>query len=172
VTVWALGDAVPQVDPQAWVHPAAQLIGDVVVAAHATIWPGAVLRGDRGRIEVGEGSSVQDNCVVHPRGGRPTTIGRDCVIGHAAHLEGVRIDDAVLVGSGSIVLEGAHVHTGAAVTAGALVREGTEVPPGHRAQGSPAKLVPQAGIAEQVRAGAATYRALAARYARDLRAVG
>ncbi|MFL5883914.1 MAG: gamma carbonic anhydrase family protein [Thermoleophilaceae bacterium] len=113
MALYALGDLAPQVDATAYVHPTAQLIGDVVVHAEASVWPGAVLRADFNRIEVGEGSAVEDNTVVHPRGPRPTTIGRDCVIGHMAHLEGVTVEDAVLIGSGSIVLEGARIRTGA-----------------------------------------------------------
>src|SRR3954466_12110679 len=83
--MWALGDLEPRVDAQAWVHPDAQLIGDVTVGAHASIWPGAVLRADLGAIVVGAGSAIEDNCVIHPRGPHPTTIGADCVVGHAAH---------------------------------------------------------------------------------------
>ena len=167
--MWALGDAVPRIDPEAWVHPAAQLIGNVTIAAHASIWPGAVLRGDLGEIEGGEGSAVEDNSMLHPRGPLPTRIGSECVIGHAVHLEGVVVEDAVLIGSGSIMLEGATVRTGGAVAAGALVLEATEVPAGRRAQGVPAALVPQEGVTDQVRAGARTYRDLARRCAAELR---
>lgn len=169
MTLWALGDAVPRVDPDAWIHPAAQLIGNVTVAAHASVWPGAVLRADFGGIEIGVGSAVEDNCVIHPRSSEPTRIGRDCVIGHTVHLEGVVIDDSVLVGSGSILMEGVRVRTGAIVAAGALVLEGVEVPSGQRAQGVPAALVAHHGTAEQVQAGARTYQALARRYAEELR---
>jgi carbonic anhydrase/acetyltransferase-like protein (isoleucine patch superfamily) len=170
MTIWELGDAVPRVDPTAYVHPAAQLIGDVTLRAHASVWPGAVLRADFGPIDVGEGSTVEDNCIVHPRSREPTRIGSDSVIGHGVHLEDVLIEDAVLVGSGSIVLSGARVRTGALVAAGALVLENTEVPPGHRAQGVPAQLVPSDHDPELVRAGARTYRELAQRYAAELRA--
>ena len=150
-------------------HPDAQLIGAVRVHAHASIWPGAVLRADLGEIEVGAGSAVEDNCVVHPRGPDPTVIGADCVVGHAVHLEGVVIEDAVLVGSGSIVLEGARIRTGGFVAAGALVLAGVEVPAGRRAQGVPATLVPHDASPDAVRAGARTYQELARRYATDLR---
>src|SRR5436190_1163347 len=171
MALWALGDAVPLVDADAWVHPAAQLIGNVIVEANASVWPGAVLRADFGEIRVGAGSCVEDNCVIHPRSTQPTLIGRDCVVGHAVHLEGVVIEDAVLIGSGSNVLEGVHVHTGAVVAAGALVLQGVDVPSGHRAQGVPATLVPQPDAAAQVRAGADTYQRLARRYAEHMRHV-
>ena len=171
MALWALGEAKPRVDAEAWVHPAAHLIGDVTVQAGASVWPGAVLRADFAAIEVGAGSCVEDNCVIHPRGPRPTRIGRDCVVGHAVHLEGVTIEDAVLIGSCSILLEGVHVLTGGIVAAGALVLEAVEVPAGRRAQGVPAALVPQEGATEQIREGAATYRRLASRYAEELRLV-
>src|SRR3954469_1967535 len=141
MAICALGELRPDVHPTAYVHPSAELIGAVVVRAHASVWPGAVLRADFNRIELGEGATVEDNVVVHPRGPQPTTVGRDAVVGHLAHLEGVVVEDAVLIGSGSIVLEGARVSTGAMVAAGALVLEGQEVPPGRRAQGVPARLV-------------------------------
>src|ERR671935_2098960 len=99
MTLYALGELAPKVHPTAFVHPTAELIGDVVVHAEASVWPGAVLRADFNRIEIGEGSSVQDNAVLHPRSPRPTTIGRDCIVGHLAHLEGVLVEDAVLIGS-------------------------------------------------------------------------
>jgi carbonic anhydrase/acetyltransferase-like protein (isoleucine patch superfamily) len=166
--VYALGDLAPRVDPTAWVHPAAQLIGDVVIHAHASVWPGAVLRADFNRIEVGEGAAVEDNVVVHPRGPRPAEIGRDAVVGHLAHLEGAVVEDAVLVGSRSVVMEGAVVRTGAMVAAGALVLAGVEVQAGRRAQGVPARLVDAELDPELVRAGARTYRDLATRYRDEL----
>ena len=168
MAVWQLGNAVPQIDPTAFVHPAAQVIGNVTLQAHASVWPGAVLRADFGPIEVGEGSTVEDNCIVHPRSCEPTRIGSDCVIGHGVHLEDVLIEDAVLIGSGSILLSGACVRTGAAVAAGALVLENTDVPTGRRAQGVPARLVPSDHDPELVRAGARRYRGLAQRYATEL----
>jgi carbonic anhydrase/acetyltransferase-like protein (isoleucine patch superfamily) len=170
--LYALGDLVPQVDPTAYVHPSAELIGDVIVHAHASVWPGAVLRADFNRIDIGAGSTVEDHAMLHPRSPRPTTIGRDCVIGHKAHLEGVLVEDAVLIGSGAIVLEDACVRTGGMVAAGALVRSGTEVRHGFRAQGVPAELVECEAPTEAVRAGAARYRDLAARYRDTLRLAG
>src|SRR4051794_13417577 len=130
MALYSLGDAAPHVDPTAYIHPSAELIGDVVVLAHASVWPGAVLRADFNRIEIGEGSAVEDNVVVHPRGPEPTAIGRNVMVGHLAHLEGVVVEEAVLIGSRSIVLEGARVRTGAMVAAGAVVLEGAEVPAG------------------------------------------
>lgn len=171
MTLWAFGGNEPKVDPDAWVHPDAHLIGDVVVRRNASVWPGAVLRGDFGRIEIGEGSSVQDNCVLHPGPDIPTIVGRDCVIGHIVHLEGVLIEDAVLIGSGSILLDGVIVRTGAIVAAGAMLLKNTEVKPGLRAQGLPAKLVAHDLSADGVRSMAAEYREMTQRYRTELRPI-
>jgi carbonic anhydrase/acetyltransferase-like protein (isoleucine patch superfamily) len=171
VAIWALGDAVPSVHADAWVHPAAHLIGDVAVGEGASIWPGAVLRGDFGSIEIGAGSSVQDNCVVHAGNRWPTRIGRECVVGHAAYIEGAMVEEAVLVGSGSVLLPGSCVRTGGIVASGAVVLSGTEVRAGQRAQGVPARLVAHQRGEGEVREGAQTYRRLARRYARGLRRI-
>lgn len=168
MTVLRVGDLVPQIHPEAWVHPGAHVIGDVHLADGVSIWPGAVLRADYGRIEIGAGSNVQDGAVLHTRGSEPTQIGADCVIGHLAHLESCVIEDAALVGSNATVLPGAVVRTGTIVAAGAVVTPGSEVPSGHRAQGVPARLVALPAPAEaETRALAAKYRRNAARH-RDL----
>ena len=164
VTLWSHHGATPEIDPRAWVHPSAQLIGEVRVGPYASVWPGAVLRADTGAIVLGEGACVEDLCMVHPFSTRPTMIGRDCVVAHAVHLEGVTLEEAVLVGSGSVVLDGACVKTGAMVAAGAVVTAGFEVPTGSRAQGVPARLVPMTIIREEIRRGARSYRERAAAY--------
>jgi carbonic anhydrase/acetyltransferase-like protein (isoleucine patch superfamily) len=133
MSIYRLGDSVPIIDGDAWVHPEAVVLGDVRIGAGSSVWPGAVLRGDFGTIVVGARTSIQDNCTVHTASGRQTSIGDDCIVGHRAHLEDCTLDDAVLVGSGSIVLE-VRIPTGAAVAAGAVVLAGTEIRPGHRAQ--------------------------------------
>ena len=138
--VYALGDRVPEIDPTAFVHPDAVVIGKVHIGSQASIWPGAVLRGDYGEIFVGERTSVQDGTVIHAVPHAPTRIGSDCVIGHIVHLEGCTIEDRALVGSGAVVLHHAVVRTGALVGAGAVVSGGTEVPPRAMALGVPAKI--------------------------------
>lgn len=142
--VYALGDDEPRIDPAAYVHPDAVVIGRVSVGAGSTVWPGAVLRGDYGDIAVGERSSVQDGAVVHATAEHPTYIGSDCVIGHLAHLEGCVIEDRTLVGSGAVVLHRAVVRSGGLVGAGALVTNGTEVPARAMALGVPARIRPDA----------------------------
>lgn len=140
MAVYALGDRVPDIHPDAYVHPDATVIGDVRIGAGSTVWPGAVLRGDYGTIIVGERTSVQDGTVVHATAEKATTIGSDCVVGHLAHLEGCTVEDRCLIGSGSIVLHDVVVRSGALVGAGAVVSNGTEVPAHAMALGIPAKM--------------------------------
>jgi carbonic anhydrase/acetyltransferase-like protein (isoleucine patch superfamily) len=170
--VYALGDLVPAVHPDAFVHPDAVVIGAVTVDAHASIWPAAVLRGDYGRIEVGAATSVQDGTVVHTTERWPTLIGARCVVGHNAHLEGCRVGDGCLIGSGSVVLNRATVEPGAGVGAAALVPEDTTVPGGHIALGVPARPRPAPDLATWVTDAVTMYREMAARYRRDLRRIG
>ncbi|MCU1674399.1 MAG: hypothetical protein JWN77_2512 [Frankiales bacterium] len=140
MAVYALGDRTPQISADAYVHPDATVIGDVRLGAGATVWPGAVLRGDYGTITVGERTSIQDGTVVHATHDKATTIGSDCVVGHLAHLEGCTVEDRCLIGSGSVVLHDVVVRSGALVGAGAVVSNGTEVPGRAMALGIPAKM--------------------------------
>ena len=139
-TLIALGDAQPRVAEDAFVAPTAVLIGDVVVEAGASVWFGAVLRGDFSAIRVGAGSCVQDGAVIHCDTHLPTEIGRNVTVGHMALLEGCVVEDGALVGMGAIVLQRARVGAGAMIAAGALVGEGAEVPPGVLAAGIPARV--------------------------------
>ena len=167
--IYALGDRVPQIDPDAFVHPDAVVIGDVRIGAQSSVWPGAVLRGDYGTIIVGERTSIQDGTVVHAVAEYPTVIGSDCVVGHIAHLEGCVVHDGALIGSGSVVLHEVHVHTGATVAAGAVVRNRTEVPERALAVGVPASIKPEASDIQAIADGAALYVANARRYKEALR---
>ena len=147
--VYALDDMVPAIDPEAYVHPDAVVIGAVELAAGASVWPGAVLRGDHGFIKIGERTSIQDGTIVHTTHDWPTLIGADCVVGHRAHLEGCVVEDACLIGSGSLVLNRARVETGAVVAAAALVREDMVVPAGALAVGVPASIRENAGLRQR-----------------------
>lgn len=140
VAVYALDDLVPQIHPDAYVHPDACVIGNVIIGAKSTIWPGAVLRGDYGQIVIGERTSIQDGTVIHATVGKPTIIGSDCVIGHIAHLECCVVENGCLIGNGSIVLHDVIVRSGALVGSGAVVPNGMEVPARAMALGVPAKL--------------------------------
>ena len=166
MTVYALDDLIPVIDPGAYVHPDAVVIGAVELAAGASVWPGAVLRGDHGFIKIGERTSVQDGTIVHTTHDWPTLIGADCVVGHRAHLEGCVVEDACLIGSGSLVLNRARVETGAVVAAAALIREDMVVPAGALAVGVPAAIREGAGLRQRERIAEAvqTYLGLASQH--------
>ncbi len=138
--IYALGDAEPDIHHDAYVHPDAVVIGNVRLAATASVWPTAVLRGDEGRIEIGERTSVQDGTIVHCTRTEPTIIGADCTVGHNAHIEGATIGDHCVISSGSLVLNGATIGAGAVVAAGAVVPPNTTVPPRRMAVGVPARI--------------------------------
>lgn len=170
MAIYALGDRIPQIDPSAYVHPMATVIGDVRIGPESTIWPSAVLRGDYGTIIVGARTSIQDGTVIHATDELATVIGDDCVVGHLAHLEGCTIENTSLVGSNSVVLHNAVVRTGALVGAGALVPNGMEVPTGAMALGVPAKLkLDSVDAAKSIAPGAALYAWNGKRYAEGLR---
>jgi carbonic anhydrase/acetyltransferase-like protein (isoleucine patch superfamily) len=170
----ALGDTAPRVADDAYVAPTAVLIGNVVVERAASVWFGAVLRGDNSEIRVGAGSCVQDNCVIHCASDLPTMIGADVTVGHMAMLEGCVIEDGALVGMGAIVLQRGRVGAGALVAAGSVVGEGIEIPPGVLAAGTPARVRKElAGSSQRwVQTAAREYHAQRLRYLRDARVVG
>jgi carbonic anhydrase/acetyltransferase-like protein (isoleucine patch superfamily) len=170
VTVYALGELVPEIDPTAYVHPDATVIGDVVLGPGASVWPQAVLRGDAGRIEVGARTSVQDGTVVHCTEWHPTVIGADCVLGHNVHVEGATIGVGCLIASGSVVLNGSVVEDGAVVGAGAVVSFNGHVPARRMALGVPAKIRPDHEVPADYAAGiVARYQELSAQHRDGLR---
>ena len=140
VSIYALDNDEPEIDETAYVAPDAVVIGRVTIGPEASVWPGAVLRGDHGTISVGARTSVQDGTVVHCTAQHPTVIGADCVVGHNAHLEGCVIEPGCLIGSGSITLNRAVVGRGSVVAAGAVIPEGFTVPPGSLVAGVPATV--------------------------------
>jgi carbonic anhydrase/acetyltransferase-like protein (isoleucine patch superfamily) len=140
MTIYALGDIVPDIHPDAYVHPDAVVIGNVSIGSGSTVWPCAVLRGDYGAITVGERTSIQDGCVIHATKDAPTRIGSGCVIGHNVHLEGCTIHDHVLVGSGAIAMHEVVVESRAVVAAGAVLLDRTHVPSLAMALGVPATV--------------------------------
>jgi carbonic anhydrase/acetyltransferase-like protein (isoleucine patch superfamily) len=172
VPVYALGDQVPSIHSDAYVHPDAVVIGSVTIGANSSIWPGAVLRGDDGEIVVGERTSVQDGCVVHTTVEQPTIIGDDCVIGHLVHLEGCTIQQWCLIGVGSIVLHRVVVHSGAIVAANAVVLNDTIVPAGALAVGTPATIKPGRARPEEIEHGREVYVAKGHEYREGLRRIG
>ena len=133
----------PRVHPDAYVAPTAILIGDVEVQAGASVWFGAVLRGDESQIVIGEGSNVQDNSMIHCSHQMPTILGRNVTVGHLACLEGCVVEDGALVGSGAIMLQRSRLGPGAMLAAGSVLAEGKEVPAGQLAAGVPAEVKKQ-----------------------------
>jgi carbonic anhydrase/acetyltransferase-like protein (isoleucine patch superfamily) len=170
--LYAIADRTPTIDPTAFVHPDAVIIGSVTIGPEASIWPTAVLRGDSGQVVVGARTSVQDGTVVHCTSELDTLIGARCVIGHRVHLEGCTIEDDSLVGSGAVVLHRAIVRSGGFVAAGALVSPGTEVPSGAMAMGVPAKIRTDMAPTSMIEASVATYVANAHWYNAELRRIG
>ena len=169
--VYALGDQVPSIHPDAYVHPDAVVIGNVTIGAHSSVWPGAVLRGDDGEIIIGERTSVQDNCVLHTTVERATVVLDDCVIGHLVHLEACTIGPWSLIGNGSIVLHRAVVNSWAIVAANAVVLNDTIVPSGALAVGTPAVIKEGRARREDIEHGVATYVERAARFRSMLRRI-
>lgn len=140
MAVYALGDSEPRIDPTAYVHPLAVVIGDVELGPEASVWPHAVLRGDDGVIRIGARSNVQDGAVIHCTPQYPTVVGDDCTIGHQAHLEGCTVYDDSLIGVASVVMHDARIGPHALVGANATVTGGQVVPPGAMALGTPARI--------------------------------
>lgn len=139
---------IPRLHPEAWVHAQALLIGDVQVGARATIWPGCVLRGDQGSIEIGDETSIQDGTIVHATLGTSVTrIGAGCVVGHRVILHGCRVDDDCLIGMGAVLLDNCHIGRFSIVGAGAVVPVGRVIPPRSLVLGVPARVVRQ--VSEQ-----------------------
>jgi len=172
MAIYALGELVPNIDPSAYVHPMATVIGNVTIGPESTVWASAVLRGDYGTITVGARTSIQDGTVVHATAVNPTVIGDDCVIGHLVHLEGCTIENACLVGSNSVVLHDVVVHTGALVGACALVPNRMQVPSGAMALGVPAKIKPDSVTPEMISGSVALYVWNGKRYPSELRQIG
>jgi len=171
--IYSLDGLAPEIAEDAWVAPGAHLMGKVVLEAGASVWFGAVLRGDNEEIRVGAGSNVQENVVCHTDMGFPLVIGANCTIGHKAMLHGCTIGEGSLIGMGATVLNGARIGRGCLIGAGALITEGKEIPDGSLVMGAPGKVVrtlDEAGQAALLRS-AAGYRANAARFRAGLKEV-
>ncbi len=171
VPIYALGDQVPSIHPDAYIHPDAVVIGSVTIGANSSVWPGAVLRGDDGEIIIGQRTSVQDGCVVHTTEEHPTTVGDDCVIGHLAHLEACTVEPWCLIGVGSVVLHRVVVNSYAIVAANAVVLNDTIVPSGALAVGTPATIKEGRARREDIERGVATYVERAERFRAMLRRI-
>lgn len=141
MAIYQLDEYIPQIADTAWVADNAQVMGEVVMKAHSSVWFSSVVRGDSAKITIGEGSNVQDGSVLHADIGLPLTIGKHVTVGHMVQLHGCSIGDETLIGIGAIVLNGAKIGKNCLVGAGSLVTEGKEFPDGSMILGSPAKVV-------------------------------
>lgn len=157
-------------DGDFFIAPGAQVIGRVVLRAGASVWFNAVLRGDNEPIEIGEGSNIQDGCVVHTDPGKPVTVGAGVTVGHNAILHGCAIGDGALVGMGAVVLNGAIIGPRSLIGANALVTEGKTFPEGVLIMGQPARVVRDLTAQELagLEASAAKYRWNARRFSAGL----
>ena len=141
MTIYALGDKIPQIHADTWVAPDANLIGQVVLEEGASVWFGATIRADHEEIRIGRGSNVQENTVMHIDAGFPLTIGENCTIGHKVMLHGCTIGDNSLIGMGATVLNGAKIGKNCLIGAGALITENKVIPDGSLVMGAPGKVV-------------------------------
>jgi len=169
VPIYALGDLEPVVDSTAFVHPEAVLIGAVTIGPEASVWPGAVLRGDNGEIRIGARTSIQDGSVLHCTPADHTIVGDDCVVGHIVHLEGCTLEHHVLIGNMAQVLHRVVVRTGAIVAANAVVLYDTEVPSGALAVGTPAVIKEGRARMVEITNGVDAYLHKTHRYRKELR---
>ena len=135
MAVMAYNGNVPDIDPSAWVAESASVVGDVRIAAEASIWYGAVVRGDSAPIEIGASTAVEDNVTIHGK----VRLGERVIVGHNAVVHGCTVGDGALIGMGATVLDGAQIGEGALVAAGSLVPQNMQLAAGHLAMGVPAK---------------------------------
>jgi len=141
----------PRLGQSVFIAKGATVIGDVTLGNDASVWYGAVLRGDINRIEVGEGTNIQDNAVVHLADDHPAILGRYVTVGHSAVVHACTVGDECLIGMGAVVLDGAEIGAQCLIGARALVTPGTKIPPGSMVLGSPGKVV--RALSESERAG-------------------
>lgn len=143
MAIYQLDQLAPAIDDSAWVADNAQVMGDVHMGPHSSVWFSAVVRGDTATISIGEGTNIQDGSVLHADVGVPLTIGKHVTVGHMVQLHGCTVGDESLIGIGAIVLNHAKIGKNCLVGAGSLVTEGKEFPDGSMIMGSPAKVVRQ-----------------------------
>jgi carbonic anhydrase/acetyltransferase-like protein (isoleucine patch superfamily) len=172
--LYALDGIEPEIDPTAWIAPTAVVLGRCRMEAHASLWFGAVVRGDNELITIGEGSNVQENCVLHTDPGYPLTIAANVTVGHLAMLHGCAVGEGSLVGIGATILNGARIGKRCLIGAHAFVPEGKEIPDDSLVMGQPGKVVREvtAEQAARIRAGTEKYVKRAATYRERLRPLG
>jgi len=137
---YSFQDDVPRIDPTAFVHHSAEIIGRVIIRKRASIWPLVVLRGDIERITIGEETNVQDSTVMHTSRGIPAVLGKGVTVGHGAIIHGARVGDYCLIGMGAILLDGCVIGKECLIGAGALISEGMKIPPRSLVLGLPGRI--------------------------------
>jgi carbonic anhydrase/acetyltransferase-like protein (isoleucine patch superfamily) len=140
-----------KIDPTAFIHPAAVVLGDVTLGKRVSVWPTAVLRGDSDVIVIGDDSNVQDGSVIHADEGIPTHVGNRVAIGHRAIVHGATIEDDVLIAMGAVLLNGVRVGSGSIIGAGAVLPEGKSIPENSLVIGVPGRIVRQTTNEERER---------------------
>jgi carbonic anhydrase/acetyltransferase-like protein (isoleucine patch superfamily) len=171
---YALDGIEPEIDPTAWIAPTAVVLGRCRMEARASLWFGAVVRGDNELIVIGEGSNVQENCVLHTDPGFPLTIHRDVTVGHLAMLHGCEVGEGSLIGIGATVMNGARIGKRCLIAAHAFVPEGKEIPDDSLVMGQPGKIVREVSAeqAARMKQGTENYVRRADTYRHRLRPLG
>ncbi len=149
MTIRGFGGKTPQLGAGVYVDEAAQVIGEVHLHDGASVWPGAVIRADDARVDIGKRSAMMDLCFAEAPSGSPVVVGDRCIVSHGARLHGCVLLDECLIGIGAVVLDNAHIGVNSIVAAGSLVAPGTKIPPGSLVMGSPARVVRQTGAADK-----------------------
>jgi carbonic anhydrase/acetyltransferase-like protein (isoleucine patch superfamily) len=174
MAVYKLGEHTPKIHDSAWIAASAEVIGRVTLAEGASVWFGAIVRGDVEDIRIGRNSNIQDNSVLHADSGQPLVIGENVTVGHQVMLHGCNVGDGALIGIRAVVLNGAQIGRNCIVGAGAVVTEGKSFPDGTLILGAPAKVVKEVSP-EQIagmKAGAAHYLENARRFRAQLLKIG
>lgn len=174
--LYAIADAVPQTPGSGnfWVAPSAQVMGRVILKENASVWYGAVIRGDNDPIEIGENSNIQDGSILHTDIGFPLTVGRNVTVGHRVMLHGCTIGDGSLIGIGSTLLNGVKIGKNCIIGAHTLLTEGKEIPDNSLVVGSPGRVIRTHGedVAELLKASADHYVENWKKHAAELRELG
>jgi len=151
----------PKIDKSSFIASSSVIIGDVTIGKNCGIYPYAVIRGDQNSIEIGDGSNIQDCCVIHVNNKNPVKIGKNVSIGHLAMIHGATINDECLIGINATVLNGVKIGSGSVIGANALVTAGMDIPKNSLVLGVPGKVVKtDEGLLEMIRSNAETYKKL------------
>jgi carbonic anhydrase/acetyltransferase-like protein (isoleucine patch superfamily) len=174
MAIYELDGKRPELGDGAWVADTASVIGDVELGANASVWFGAVIRGDTEHITVGADTNIQDGSVLHADAGKPLVIGAGVTVGHQVMLHGCFVADGSLVGNGAVILNGARIGRNCIVGAGSVVTENKEFPDNSLVIGAPARVVRtlDEATAKTIAGNAAHYVANARRFARGLKKIG